>query len=72
MRESVEPLTMLKRNLASIAGGKLLSGDGRIATGHAALDETLGGGLQRGRVHELFAASGDDEARRSETAGQQS
>ena len=59
MRESVDHI---KRNLASIAGGKLLSGDGRIATGHAALDESLGGGLPRGRVHELFAASGEDAA----------
>ena len=60
MRESVDHLVMLKRNLASIAGGKLLSGDRRIATGHAALDGALGGGLPRGRVHELFAASEDD------------
>jgi len=60
MRESVDHLAMLKRNLASIAGRKLLSGDRRIATGHAALDGALGGGLPRGRVHELFAASEDD------------
>ena len=62
MRESVDHLVMLKRNLASIAGGKLLSGDRRIATGHVALDEALGGGFARGRVHELFAPSGDDSA----------
>ena len=62
MRESVETLVMLKRKLASIAGGKPLSGDSRIATGHLALDEALGGGLARGRVHELFAATGDDAA----------
>ena len=62
MRESVETLVMLKRKLATIAGGKPLSGDSRIATGHLALDEALGGGLARGRVHELFAATGDDAA----------
>ena len=62
MRESVDHLVMLKRNLASIAGGKLLSGDSRIPTGHATLDEALGGGFARSRVHELFAASGDDAA----------
>lgn len=62
MRESVDHLVMLKRNLASIAGGKLLSGDRRIATGHGALDEALDGGLVRGRVHELFAAGGEDGA----------
>ena len=65
MRESVDhkgsrPTVMLKRNLASIAGGRLLSGDKRIATGYAALDEALGGGLAGGRVHELFAESVDD------------
>jgi protein ImuA len=60
MRESVDTLAMLRRNLASIAGGRLLSADRRIATGHAALDVALGGGLARGRVHELFAAEGDD------------
>ena len=59
MRESVDHI---RRNLASIAGRKLLSGDRRIATGHAVLDHELGGGLSRGRVHELFAASGDDAA----------
>lgn len=62
MRESVDNLTMLKRNLTSIVGGKLLSGDRRIATGCEALDEALGGGFGCGRVHELFAASGDDAA----------
>ena len=54
MRESVDhkgsrPTVMLKRNLASIAGGRLLSGDKWIATGYAALDEALGGGLAGGR-----------------------
>lgn len=60
IRESVDTLAMLRRNLASIAGGRLLSGDNRIATGHAALDMALGGGLARGRVHELFAGTSDD------------
>jgi protein ImuA len=62
MRESVQSLAMIRRKLALIAGGRPLSGDSRIATGHAALDEALGGGLGRGRVHELFAATGDDAA----------
>jgi protein ImuA len=60
MRESVDHLAMLRRNLASIAGSRLLSGDKRIATGHPALDAALDGGLARGRVHELFAAEPDD------------
>ncbi len=62
MRESVDHLAMLRRNLASIAGGRLLSGNKRIATGHGALDAALDGGLARERVHELFAATSDDAA----------
>jgi len=62
MRESVDHLAMLRWNLASIAGGRGMPGDKRIATGHGALDATLGGGLVRGRVHELFAATSDDAA----------
>lgn len=60
MRESVDQLAMLRRNLASIAGGRLLSADQRIATGHLTLDAALDGGLARGRVHELFPAEADD------------
>ncbi|MDP9424076.1 MAG: hypothetical protein M3Q19_14810 [Pseudomonadota bacterium] len=60
MRESVDHLAMLKAGLASIAGGVRLSADKRITTGHAAFDAALGGGLARGRVHELFAAEADD------------
>jgi protein ImuA len=59
MRESVDHLAMLKAGLASIAGGRLLSAEQRIATGHAALDAALGG-LTYGRVHELYAADADD------------
>jgi protein ImuA len=62
MRESGDHLAMLRRNLASIAGGSRLSGGKRIATGHPALDQALDGGLARGRVHELFAAEPDDAA----------
>jgi len=62
MRESVDHLAMLRRNLASITGGGRLSRDKRIATGLETLDAALGGGLARGRVHELFAAEGDNGA----------
>lgn len=62
MRESVDHLAMLRRNLASITGGERLSCEGRVAIGHEALDAALGGGLGRGRVHELFAAEADDAA----------
>jgi protein ImuA len=62
MRESVDHLAMLRRQLARIAGGERLSGAARFATGHEALDAALGGGLARGRVHELFAAEIEDGA----------
>ena len=60
MRESVDTLAMLRRDLASIAGRERLPASQRIATGHAALDQALHGGLARGRVHELFAADAED------------
>jgi len=62
MRESVQSLAMIRQKLALIAGARPLSGVSRIAIGHTSLDEALGGGLMRGRVHELFAATGDDAA----------
>ena len=60
MRESIDQLAMIRRNLASIARGNLLSSDKRVATGHMGVDVALGGGLARGKVHELFAAEADD------------
>jgi len=60
MRESVDHLAMLRRNLASIAGGGRLFRHKRITTGVEALDAALDGGLAAGRVHELFAAKGGD------------
>jgi len=60
MLESIDHLAILRRNLASIPGGRLLSGNNRIATGHAALDAVMDGGLARGQMHELFAAEADD------------
>ena len=60
MRESVDTLAMLRRDLASIAESERSPEGERIATGHEALDSALGGGLMRGRVHELFAASHGD------------
>jgi protein ImuA len=60
MRESIDHHMVLAMRLASIAGGRLLSADKRIATGHGALDAALGGGLARGRMHELFASEASD------------
>ena len=62
MNESVDHLAMLRRDLALMAGGERLFAGERFATGHDELDASLGGGLARGRVHELFATEPDDAA----------
>jgi protein ImuA len=62
MRESVDHLAMLRRQLAWITGGGRSFGAERFATGHEDLDTALDGGFARGRVHELFAAETDDSA----------
>ncbi len=62
MSESVNHLAMLRRELALIGGDERPSGNICFATGHEELDAALGGGLARGRVHELFAAEADDSA----------
>ena len=57
-----ESLESLKTRIAGIerlraveAGAVAMAG-----TGHAGIDHALGGGLARGRVHEVFAAEADD------------
>lgn len=55
MSDSAEMLAVLKARIATIAGERP-SGDAALFTlGHAALDARLGGGMARGRLHELFA-----------------
>jgi protein ImuA len=60
MRKSADQLIRLRRRLAGNARGKCALASGLFATGHGALDTALGGGLMRGRIHELFAAEDDD------------
>lgn len=64
MAESDSSLAMLRQRMAVIERqhrpeGTVASGE-PVATGHDAIDAALGGGLARGRLHELFAASIDD------------
>lgn len=62
MRESREyPLRRL-RGLAAITQSERTEAVARLATGHAALDAALGGGLARRRLHELFAPDAGDAA----------
>jgi protein ImuA len=65
MRESAPSLSLLRQQLAAIerahgsAGGRAVS---CAPLGHDAIDAALGGGLARGRLHEIFAAEPEDAA----------
>ena len=61
MSESRTILAALKLRIGAIEGPKP-SDAGLFALGPPALDAQLGGGLPRGRLHELFAAQPDDRA----------
>ena len=61
MDESRTKLAALKSRISAIEGPKPADST-LFAFGTAALDTQLGGGLPRGRLHELFAAEGDDRA----------
>lgn len=64
MAESDTSLAMLRQRMAVIERQHRPEGTVAltepVATGHEAIDVALGGGLARGRLHELFAASVDD------------
>lgn len=62
MRESFDHLGMLRRRVAAVGGAERSLCDRRFASGHAALDAALDGGLAQGRLHELFASESDDVA----------
>lgn len=60
MSESVASLSKLRRRLARIEGVRPRDEAPRVATGCAAVDEWLGGGLARGRLHEVMATERED------------
>lgn len=60
MCESFDPLALLRRRVAAVVGTERSLCDRRFASGHAALDAALDGGLAQGRLHELFARERDD------------
>jgi protein ImuA len=61
MDESRNKLAALRSRIGAIEGPKPSPAE-RFALGPAPLDAQLGGGLPRGRLHELFAAEPDDRA----------
>ena len=63
MHESFSQLAALRRRVARLAadgGAASRPAGGALASGCAAFDEALGGGLAAGRVHEFFAADALD------------
>ena len=60
MIESVEALCALRGTIARIEGQRTADAPAPAPLGHATLDAAIGGGLARGRLHELFAAQPED------------
>lgn len=60
MRESARHLSALRKSVARQSRGR--SACGRFACGHAGLDAFLGGGIARGRIHEIFGTDAGDAA----------
>ena len=60
MRDSVPSIAALKRHISRIEGLRQTETSGVVPLGHAGIDARLGGGLERGRLHEIFAFEADD------------
>ncbi|MDM7957967.1 hypothetical protein [Blastomonas sp.] len=55
-----DSLESLKTRIAGIERARAVEAAVLAGTGHAGIDAALGGGLARGRVHEVFAAQAED------------
>jgi protein ImuA len=62
MPESSLSVSLLRQRIAMLSRDAGAPLDDRFATGHAGLDRAMGGGLGRGRLHELFGAEGGHAA----------
>ena len=61
MNQAITPkLALLRRRIAHLERQRPPGGEGYAPTGHDAIDAALGGGLARGRLHEVFAAEVED------------
>ncbi|MDI1295955.1 MAG: hypothetical protein PSY12_08740 [bacterium] len=60
MTDSLSTLTALRHRIAALNHRREVEDVGLLVTGHAALDAALGGGLAKGRLHELFSAQAED------------
>lgn len=66
MAESVDRLSALRRQIAGIERPRAVAAMDVATTGHGEIDAALGGGVARGRLHEVFAV---DPADASNAAG---
>lgn len=58
--ESAERLYALRRRVAAIERVRPVTPSERVSVGYRAIDDYLGGGLMRGRLHEFFGVQADD------------
>ncbi len=63
------PLATLRRRIAAIERRVPVADAARVATGHGDIDAALGGGIARGRLHEVFALDGGDAGSAAGFAG---
>lgn len=62
-------LSALKRQVAAMERRVPIGKVVRVATGHGDIDAALGGGIARGRLHEIFAAEAGDAGSATGFAG---
>ena len=60
MPDSSATQSRLRPRVARIEGARVSGGPARFATGHEAIDAWLGGGLARGRLHEVMVDDSED------------
>src|SRR5687767_4968088 len=60
MRESADHLSELRWKIAGIERRRMAESPALVPLGHTAIDSQLGGGLARGRLHEIFATEQGD------------
>ena len=60
MHDSASAITALRQRIAQVEGLRQTETSGVVAMGHAGINARLGGGIERGRLHELFALDAGD------------
>ena len=60
MADSGDTINLLRTRIAAVERQRAVVTPSLVPMGHAAIDAATGGGLMRGRLHEIFAASPDD------------